>query len=201
MTRKSLSWTILTSTRLMLFKKSFMRLLRQQAHLLVKKWYETFHGGCYPCHICGKTYKRAQQLSMNKMLSDRGYIACKPPAYDPDDADDLEELTSVYEGGMEDEINREPEGERHVEDHDDEAEYIEANKETDRIDMVCLNPCLPCDETIDNSRNPSVHEAKCHETGNSCVLSERTARTQSNLNGHNASEHTKDCRKRYKILK
>ena len=40
-------------------------------------WYETFPGGSYPRHICGKTYKRSQQLSTHKKLSDRGYSACK----------------------------------------------------------------------------------------------------------------------------
>ena len=53
------------------------------------------------------------------MLSDRGYIACKPPVDDPDDADDLDRFTSVDEDGMEDGINHEPEGERHVKDHGD----------------------------------------------------------------------------------
>ena len=102
---------------------------------------------------------------------------------------------------MGDGINHEPEGERYVEDHDDEAESTEAMKEIDRIDVVCLDPCLPCDEIVDNSRNPSVHEAKCHETGNSCVLSGRTARTQSNMKGHNVSQHTQDFIVSYKILK
>ena len=74
-----------------------------------KDWYELLHGRYHSCHICGKTYKRSQQLSTHKMLSDRGYIACKPPADDADDADAPEELTSVDEGGMEDKTDRNPE--------------------------------------------------------------------------------------------
>ena len=38
-------------------------------------WYEILHGRSYPCHIFGKTYKRAHQLSANNMLSDRGHSA------------------------------------------------------------------------------------------------------------------------------
>ena len=51
-------------------------------------------------------------------------------------------------------------------------------KGTDRVDVVCPNPCLPCEETVDSSHNPSVHEENCHEVGNSCVLSGRTTRTE-----------------------
>ena len=58
---------------------------------------------------------------MHKMLSDRLIIACNPHAKDPDEDDDLEELTSVDEGGMEDKTNCEPEGERDAKDHDDLA--------------------------------------------------------------------------------
>ena len=31
-------------------------------------WYDILHGRSYPCHICGKTYKRAQQLLMQQSL-------------------------------------------------------------------------------------------------------------------------------------
>lgn len=138
---------------------------------------------------------------MHKMLSDRCVIACNPHAKDPDEADDLEELTSVDECGMEDKTNCEPEGERDAKDHDDVAESAEVKKETDRVDVVCPNPCLPCEETVDSSHNPSVHEENCHEVGNSCVLSGRTTRTEPNLNGHNASQHTEDSRGSYNTLK
>ena len=30
-------------------------------------WYDILHGRSYPCHICGKTYKRSQQLSTHKI--------------------------------------------------------------------------------------------------------------------------------------
>ena len=132
------------------------------------------------------------------MLSDWGYIARKLPA---DDADDSEELTSVDESGMEDKNNREPEGERHAEDHDDAAESTETKNETGRMDVPCPNSCLPCKETVNKSHNPNMHEGNCHEAGISCVLCGKTSRAESDLKGHNVSQHTEDCIGNYKSLK
>ena len=80
----------------------------------------------HPYHICGKTYKRSQQLSTHTMLSERGYIACKPPA---DDTDALEELTSVDEGSMEEQESnkrseKKPKDEHEVRRHSMEAHLI-----------------------------------------------------------------------------
>jgi hypothetical protein len=137
------------------------------------------------------------------MLSDRGFIACKPPANDSDDDNDLEELRSVHEGSMEDSINHEPEWEweRYVEDHDDVADCTEMKNETENIDVPCPNSCIPCEETVNKGNSPSLHEARRHEAKNSCVLSGRTARTVPNLKEHNVSQHTEDSIGWYKILK
>ena len=90
---------------------------------------------------------------------------------------------------MEIKTDREPEGERHTEDHDDVAESTEMKNETERIDFPCPDPCLPCDKTVNSRNNPNMHEASRQEARNSCVLSGRTARTESNLKGLNVSQH------------
>ena len=135
------------------------------------------------------------------MFSARGYIACKPPANDPDDDDDLEELQIVCECGMEDWINYEPEMDRHVEDHDDVAESTEMKNQTDIIDVPCPNSCIPCGETVNIGQHPSMHEVSPHGAKDSCVLNRRTIRTKPNLKEHNVSQPTEDCIGIYKILK
>ena len=102
---------------------------------------------------------------------------------------------------MEDKTNREPEGIGMPRTMLMQPSLLRQKKETERMDAPCPNSCLPCEETVNKSHNSNMHKASCHEAGNSCVLCGRTSRAESDLKGHNVSQHTEDCIGSYKILK
>ena len=144
-TWKSLSWTTPTSMRLALFNKSFMRLLKQQANLPVKKTGMNFSmediipvtfvakltrdpSSCprIKCCLIGDTLP-ANPLQMTQMtlMPQRSSQVLMKAVWKT-------KLIVILK--------------RHTEDHDDVAESTEMKNKTERIYVPCPDPCLPCDK-------------------------------------------------------